>query len=473
MRNKIIFIFLLTLLISSCNIVDFGNDEISCLPSSDSESYSQEYVEVAFNCEVDHYSAEQCIKIQNNNQPLELVFKWGSNTLYAKPEIGWVNGRCYILVVNGSVLKYNGSLFSVDYKCSFVYGNNNDSFTLISKPVDDTALLVSDSISFSFNHEVSYVNFNKAFKISPSEKISYSISSDQKTITITPVSGWKINTIYKWEITNLISIDNWGLSGITNGFFKIQNDIENPDLLKICPVSDTSDPAIWFENTDIDRNISKRECIGFIFSKSMDFSTVKSGISISPNINGYLYQATSDRKRFLFVPLSNYEIETKYLITISSSVKDSIGNSLYQEIKKEFYSGDSYLEIVSLNIGGIDYSSIPDELEASTTTVNANEILAAVITFSNPIDINSRYAVVNNISLNLQFPMTSASPILLSSKWDSSNTVLTLNWGNITKSTSENKSYYDLKFNGGKSGISTGNGRYMEDSICIHIKISS
>lgn len=473
MRYKIFFLFLITFLISSCNIVDFGNEEISCLPSSDSDSYSQEYVEVTFNCEVDHYSAEQCLKIQNNSQPLELVFKWDSNTLYAKPEIGWVKGRCYLLVVNGSVLKDNGSPFSVDYKCSFIYGDINESFLLTNKPSNDTALLVSDSISFSFNHEISYVNFNKAFKISPSEKISYSISSDYKTITITPVSGWKINTIYKWEINNLISIDNWELSGITNGLFQIQNDIENPELIKICPVSDSSDSAIWFENTDIDRNISKRECIGFIFSKQMDFSTLKSGISISPNINGYFYQATSDGKKYLFVPLSDYEIETKYLITISSSVKDSIGNALYQEIKKEFYSGDSYLEIVSLNIGGVDYSTIPDELEASTSTVDANEILTAIITFSNPIDLNSRYAVMNNISLNLQFPMTSASPILLSSKWDSSNTVLTLNWGNITKSTSENKTYYDLKFNGGKSGLTTGNGRYMEDSLCIHIKVSS
>ena len=172
MKNKIFFLFLLTLLLlCSCNIVDFGNDEISCLPSSDSDSYNQEYVEVTFNCEVDHYSAEQCLKIQNNSQPLKLVFKWDSNTLYAKPEIGWVKGRCYLLVVNGSVLKDNGSPFSVDYKCSFIYGDINESFLLTNKPSNDTALLVSDSIFFSFNHEVSYVNFNKALKISPSEKI--------------------------------------------------------------------------------------------------------------------------------------------------------------------------------------------------------------------------------------------------------------------------------------------------------------
>lgn len=472
MKIKIIFFLIIAVLFSSCRIIDFGNDEINCSPDSSSDFYNQECVVVSFNCEVDHFSAEQCIKIQNNNQPLFLLYEWQNNSLYAKPETGWVNGRCYNFSVNGSVLKNNGSTFSVDYKCSFVYGEKDNLFTLTNHPSDDNPLLVSDSISFSFNHEVAYVDITKALKLSPSEKLLYSLSSDQKTITVNPESGWKINTVYKWELNNLLSKDNYELSGVKEGLFVIQSDIENPELLNICPVDESSDSPVWFENTDLDGNITQRESIGFIFSKPMDFSTIKSGISFSPNINGYFRQVEDDGTKFLFVPLSDFEIGTKYLITIADSVKDTVGNALYQEMKKEFYTGDSFLKISSLTVGGTGYSDIPQELVAQTQNNDGNETLKVAVTFSNPIDIEARYSVINNISLNLLFPMTSTAPVLLSEKWDNSRT-LTIIWGNITKSTSENSTYYDLKINSGKSGVSTGKGIYMEEDICIHIKISS
>lgn len=238
-------------------------------------------------------------------------------------------------------------------------------------------------------------------------------------------------------------------------------------------MSDSSDSAIWFENTCLDKNISGKECIGFIFSRKMDFSSIKSGISITPGINGYFSSCSDDGTKYIFVPQENYEIATKYLIILSSSVKDSAGNSLFEDIKQEFYSGDSFLKLSSISIGGAEYSDIPKEVTADTKNVDDTETLTVALTFSKPIEINSRYSVVNGVSLNLNFPMTSNSPVLLSTKWDSSNSVLTLTWGNITKSTTENSTYYDLRLTGGKSGISTGNGIYMEESLCVHIEISS
>lgn len=201
----------------------------------------------------------------------------------------------------------------------------------------------------------------------------------------------------------------------------------------------------------------------------MDFSSVKSNISFSPSINGYFYPVENDKKRYLFVPLDYYEIETKYLISVSSDIKDISGNSLFEDIKKEFYSGDDFLTLSSLKIANNEYIEIPKEITVETTTLEEMETLSVVFTFSKPIEIKSRYSVVNNISLSLNFPMTSKAPVLLSTKWDMSNTILTITWGNLTKSTSENNTYYDLKLNGGKSGISTGDGIHMKENLCIHV----
>lgn len=466
------FCLIIPFLFLSCNIVDFGTDEISCEPSGNSAFFNKEYVSVAFSCDVDHFLAEQSLKVQSNRQSVELEFVWNKNTLYAKPETGWVNGRAYNFSVNGTMIKSNGSQFSVNYKNSFVYGSD-DCFCLVEKPLQNVVVLEKDWLTFKFNREISYTNFSDAIKISPSVKLVYKISEDNKSVYVKPESDWQINTLYTWQLENLISNDNWELSGVNEGAFSTKKDIEKPELLTICPVSDSSDSAIWFENTCLDKNISGKECIGFIFSRKMDFSSIKSGISITPGINGYFSSCSDDETKYIFVPQENYEIATKYLITLSSSVKDSTGNSLFEDIKQEFYSGDSFLKLSSISIGGAEYSDIPKEVTADTKNVDDTETLTVALTFSKPIEINSRYSVVNRVSLNLNFPMTSNSPVLLSTKWDSSNSVLTLTWGNITKSTTENSTYYDLRLTGGKSGISTGNGIYMEESLCVHIEISS
>lgn len=169
------FCLIIPFLFLSCNIVDFGCDEISCEPSGNSTFFNQEYVSVAFSCGVDHFAAEQSLKVQSNRQSVELEFVWNKNTLYAKPETGWVNGRAYNFSVNGTMIKSNGSQFSVNYKNSFVYGSD-DCFCLVEKPLQNVVVLEKDWLTFKFNREISYTNFSDALKISPSVKLVYKIS---------------------------------------------------------------------------------------------------------------------------------------------------------------------------------------------------------------------------------------------------------------------------------------------------------
>lgn len=212
------FCLIIPFLFLSCNIVDFGCDEISCEPSENSAFFSQEYVSVAFSCGVDHFAAEQSLKVQSNRQSVELEFVWNKNTLYAKPETGWVNGRAYNFSVNGTMIKSNGSQFSVNYKNSFVYGSD-DCFCLVEKPLQNVVVLEKDWLTFKFNREISYTNFSDALKISPSVKLVYKISEDNKSVYVKPESDWQINTLYTWQLENLISNDNWELSGVNEGAF--------------------------------------------------------------------------------------------------------------------------------------------------------------------------------------------------------------------------------------------------------------
>ena len=86
-------------------------------------------------------------------------------------------------------------------------------------PVQNALVLEKDWLKFEFNREVSYTKFSAALKITPSVKLVYKISEDNKSVYVKPESDWQINTLYTWQLENLISNDNWELSGVNEGAF--------------------------------------------------------------------------------------------------------------------------------------------------------------------------------------------------------------------------------------------------------------
>ena len=231
--------------------------------------------------------------------------------------------------------------------------------------------------------------------------------------------------------------------------------------------------------------------VGFIFSKPMDFESVKAGVSFSPAISGTFFKADSDETKFIFVPQDNYEIGAEYILTVSKNIKDKNGLNFFEEVKKTFFSGQEYLQIESIKFGqtllnGTEADS--SELEENSTKEtlkdgtaikilkseedNENELTEVCLglLFSQSIEEEMLAAVEKSISLNAVFPLSLASPVKTEISWANERKMLFITWSRICASTEEENFFYKLKIAGGKTGLRTGRGNYLEEDLCAVIK---
>ena len=466
----------------SCTIVDFTTDYVRCLPSSNDNVFFDEYAVFTFSSEIDKYRAQECISIKYGSVSDNVNFVWDKNTLYAKPQDGWVGGRIYQIMIDGTMQKYNGDSFSVYNKSTVLYGDPACSFSLVSAPSAIVDASEHESLVFEFNKAIRKADFEKTFSILPSKNYRIVPTNNNTIFTVYPKDIWDINTVYTWKIKSIRSEDGWEIQKEYQNTFATVKDIEKPILESICPVSDIDSNAVWYtEITDIDGLIKSKEPIGFIFSKSMNYASIKSGISFSPSISGYFLKDRDSDKKFIYVPEDFYTIGQEYLITISETVQDMHGISLHEKVKKTFHPYEDYLKIGRLSFDGntvYDNPSYNPMLAIPTTvnqTVTANtegtyNLNNVQIDFSDTVGYENTAAINNMITLSLLFPLSSKAPIKYSVMWNAGYTGIIISWTNITQSTTDIDTYYTLKITGGKNGIQTSNGQYLKDDVCLIIK---
>lgn len=505
LQSAFIFVFFCFCFLS-CSFIEFSSDCVKLFPGAETSSFYADYVQIKFNCEVEKYEVQKSVTIKAGKNTCELEYYWqDSSLLKVKPENGWINGQFYECSVEGYVYKKNGNGFSVNEKVKFWYlpdssAESFENFTIVNFPSDDSFIELKEKLIFSFSKAVEKQRFENSFSIHPAA--DYTIECDElsKTFYIIPQKGWSLNSLYEWKIDALISDDNWSLSGKTEGSFFTKADTVQPELLLVCPVAVDADSlslsgsdasAIWYTNLEIDGNLKEKMPVGFIFSKPMDFESVKAGVSFSPAISGTFFKADSDETKFIFVPQDNYEIGAEYILTVSKNIKDKNGLNFFEEVKKTFFSGQEYLQIESIKFGQtllngteadsseLEENSIKETLKDGTAIKilkseeeNENELTEVCLglLFSQSIEEEMLAAVEKSISLNAVFPLSLASPVKTEISWANERKMLFITWSRICASTEEENFFYKLKIAGGKTGLRTGRGNYLEEDLCAVIK---
>ncbi len=462
--RKLTLLFLLPFLLLSCNILTFEEDSGESKPDLSVSWFNGDYVVFLFSCEVLHYYAEECVILKSGTSQFSTDKSWIGNMLLVKPRDGWIKGRMYYSCISGTMFKPSGNSFPVYAASSFTYGDPSSVFYPVSLPPSVSDCGRDYSFSFAFNKEISKVTFTDSFSISPA--VEYRIDSDstRKIFTVHPKKTWAASTFYSWKIESLKSLDNHELQDVLSGNFETRSDYDYPVLTKICPVSDSSDSSIWFEDKSLDGNLSGKMPLGFIFSKPMKFESVKNAVSITPSIDGYFLQSGEDGKRFLFVPEKYWK---KYVVKVSTEAEDDNDLSLFSDFVDSFTSCDEYLELESVKF---DTSEITDWRTSTVIHPVSDDSISIMLCFSRPIAEENLYSVANSISLSLLFPMTSKSPVRTEILWNSSRDTVTLTYKNLSVKSAEQTTYYTLKIVGGEGGINTGDGIYLKEDICISIQ---
>ncbi|MDR1024592.1 MAG: Ig-like domain-containing protein, partial [Treponema sp.] len=370
----------------------------------------------------------------------------------------------YRIGLEGRIHTEDGRGYTTRLLRSFIYGREEDEFTLESSDMEGDCLI----LNFSRTPRLS--SFSEHFSISPDTE--YFCDLLGTTVKIQPKTPWQINTRYTWSIRNMESADGHIMKKYYSAAFSGSDDFEIPCLAELCPVNrqfSSGPPYLWKWGTELDGSLENHEGIGFIFSKPMDHASLRSGISFYPAIKGYFEDAGEDS--IVFFPEEEYRLGTEYRITLSAAVKDSLGLAFFEELHYYFSSAHHWLEVEKLSLdsgslplepGGIpqDHFLLPAEPPG----------LELRIAFSRAIPPGRRRAAADAVSLSVLFPASAHSPVLVSVQWQDGGALLSMKFKDLSPSVTGVDNYYQIKILSGESGPVSDSGEYLKEDLWYVIR---
>ena len=479
----LIIIFCTAVFLCGCFLVSF--ERFSAQILTDYENgifYIGENLNILFSETVNQQSAEKCITLKKDGSSVSTDFTWKENTVELSPCEGWKKGYFYSAEISGSIETSDGRFYSVSESREFFSGSLDERLCILDKPDCDFKAR-DDQMVFRFSKSVNETSFLDCFSLSPYTEYKIEFLEEDKTVLVTPVSVWPLNTSITWTLNDALKAkDNYCLGFSFSGSVNTVICNELPEVSFICPAVKYADSWLLLKNQSLD-SLSDSSPVAFMFSELMDYESVKSSITFLPSISGSLYPVPDEystesydkAKLFVYVPDKNYLPETEYCIKISRSACSVSGLKLYENYKTYFTSASKYLTIEKLVLNGKTVSMDCDSNEkgkpGSDTIENISDeydgTLYAQIYFSTVIDSDCRNAAADALSCFLIFPSTASSPVLRSVWWNTEGSVLNAEWDGLSVSDRE-LPLYELTVSGGLGGVTNINGEYMEDDVCIN-----
>jgi hypothetical protein len=443
--------------------VSFEYLDLSCSASWEERFYFEESVRIDFSIMPDKGETERALVLNEGGLSRVPVCTWEGRTLHVKPLTGWKKGEHYEISLEGKLPMEDGRVYSVQLLRGFIYGLEENEFTLRSSSMEEGCLV------FIFSRAPGVTSFSTRFSLSPGAEYFCDFLGEE--VRILPKSPWRANTLYSWTIRGMESADGYIMKKEYSGFFSGPENYPVPYPVELCPVNRSFDgPYLWKRGTDLDGKLENMEGIGFIFSKPMDHDSLRSGISFYPSIRGYFEEA--GERAIIFFPEEEYRIGTEYRITMSQGVKDSLGLSLFEEERWYFSAFRDYLRVEKLTLDSAGESLPPGgvlwEHKLNPATPGA---LKVKIAFSAAIPPANRGAALESVSLSVLFPASTGSPVLGAAKWEDEGAVLSLSYENVSPSGNGIDNYYQIKIAAGKQGPLNGAGEYLEEELWYAFRI--
>ncbi|GHT92875.1 hypothetical protein FACS1894140_5520 [Spirochaetia bacterium] len=457
-----IFLLCISFVFIGCDtLVSFEYLDLNCSVAEGDDYFSGEYIRLDFSQRPDRDDTEKHIQLTEDTASVPVDSYWDGSSLFLRPRTLWQKGQHYSLTLETTLRMEDNRTYTVKLLRSFIYGEPGNKFELASGKFE------SGSLVLIFSKPPVITSFNEKFSLSPFTDYHTDFIDGGKTVIITPKNGWQVNTSYTWLVRDMVSSDGYLMKKEYSGAFSGLGDIEIPRLTEVCAVTLGDAGTLWHTGSVLDGALMEGQGIGFVFSKPMDEASVRSGLSFYPSLNGYLVKET-DRK-FIFIPDEMYQIKKEYRLTISETVKDTSGTSIYEPELIFFMSTGRFLTVNSINLDDDSASIVLGGIVQNYTLLNAAAglplRLRMTINFSSVIPQPKRRAAADSISLTSLFPASAANPILLSAVWFDSGSRLVLDWERFTRTDGVVQYYYQIKITGGRQGAVNQAGEYLEEGI--------
>ena len=482
--NKIVLILTILFVLFSCKLVNFIDIEIKTSVAENQRFFFDKYIYLDFSYMPEYISTEKLIDLRKKGISVSIDVLWTEKQCRIKPSEGWELGSDYQLLIDGNIKTEEEGLQSVYINRHFKYGEESELFTLVSCSVKENEIVSpKQTLVFEFSKPVSQVSFKQKFQISPS--LDFNTEFEGNKVYITPVSKWPINTYFTWTLDSIFSSDNYILDKKSVGVFQSEDDLELPVIENVSRVSISENIYTWLDD-DLNK-ILIGNGIGFVFSQEMDYSSVTNAISFIPSLRGdVVLIPESDNKKYVFIPSSNYKINTDYKLTVATSCKDLNSQSLKKEYTSFFKSANEYLKVSKIEeehyeiatndivlYDGVNPEAINTMTFPADINDNPNFVVTINIKFSKSIALNLRSKVADSVSFSLLFPAKSRSPIVNAIKWNSIGDTVSFYLSNFSVGTESLPVYYQISITGGENGIVNSAGEYLEESLCVTLKTCS
>ncbi|WP_407399153.1 Ig-like domain-containing protein [Treponema sp.] len=472
-----ILLFAYVAILSSCKILTFNDRTIECSISGNDKFFEGETISFIFSDSCNRKEAEDSICLYENSTTVDVEYSWTQNSIAVKPRKGWCKGKFYILIFDGSI-RIDGQMVQSYIKRTFYYGVESSMTYIIEENIKYPDNLKA-SLEIPFTKEIDPDSVHDII-IYPSTEFEKELSDDSHCLIISPKNRWAPNIFYEIKICNLLSQNSYHFED-RKLTFKVMKDTEIPELSLVCRAIKNSDGYILMEKTESLNELKKNDSIGFKFSKPMDFDSIKKGITFSPYLEGQFISMDIENRNFVFVPESDYKEKQKYEIYISKKITDLNGIELYEKLEFSFIPVYEYIKIqeIKINDSIIDLLDSKESckflpsIKSITTNDVAEEQYSALfmISFTSEFSKEEIKSAADRIKLSIKFPLTVQSPTLRSINWISGSRII-MEYDNFKISEFDSPVFYELKIQGGQSGIINQFNEYLEETECFILEPS-
>ncbi len=460
MRSGLLIILLLFFFNCSSNLLDFTNPVVNAVTPQPGAFFipTNTAVTINFSESMNRSSVRSSTILSKNSEDIFCVFSWQQHKLFLEPEQGLETGKKYNVILNTDVKDKAGNHLRQEYTFCFYTRGPMGRLRLISNNIKQYYNFIQQktNLVFYFSRELDpHQEKNNIFTISPALNGECSIVSNR--FIFHPCFSYENNTRYKVLIAaRCCSRGYTPLLKNQTFYFHTGTGESGAKLKGISTARRKISNTNYLCFSNMENTLRTDSKLVFIFSGCMNLTTAGAGISFTPDISGYFSRPLSNILQYN--PAAKLVYGIRYKIKLTPELKSCNDVPLNKETN--FYLKtenrlDSRLVLNTLSkFNGTRLTS--SNINNINTASNHTSLL--YLTFTHPaqsaMDITTVY---DNLVFSLQNGSNASYSGQLAAV-SKNNNVLKLKIINIAPG-----NHYQLKIQGGESGLMNINGNHLEN----------
>ncbi|MDR1899257.1 MAG: Ig-like domain-containing protein [Treponema sp.] len=470
----------------SCGFADLRPVGVRIFPEKMNTILDGEYspLSVGFDTAMEKAGAEGILQVMYGGGTVEGDLSWTGNSLYFRPVSGWRPGTRYTLTLSGTLYSLDGRELRLDTQIPF-YALSRSPAPLLESwyPPEGASVGTApedhNRMEFFFSLPMDRMSTEAALVLEGMGKKKYEWQDDDRRLLILPESSFSPWKVYRWSIgTEAKSRQGVSLARAAAARFSTDLDRLFPAVLRVRPLINSG--GRWLPTGEtVEKGLGPGQGIGVDFNKPVGENVLRA-IRLEPSLPGRTERLSPSG--VVFIPDRDPAPETFYTLIVSGDVRDEGGLSMGADYALGFIADIPFLRVLSVTVekagspiitpSEAGNAAAPGEnggvLRAPVDEANGG-VLRFTIRFSLPFDTAAKLDAGFRVSLETFFPKSLKPVSLRYVNWLSDD-LMRMEWEGLIPGIPGEAHYYRLLVPGGRGGIGSGGGMYLEENQFLFLE---